>query len=48
MQIVSFRGQDLEMFNCSMNTATTETLTFISSCNSAQLFTQNIFAYEVT
>jgi len=48
MQIINFRGQDLEMFNCRMNIATTETLKFISPGNSAQPFTQNIFAYEVT
>lgn len=48
MQNIDFRGQDLEMFNCRTNTATTETLKFILSGNSAQPFTQNSLAYEVT
>ena len=48
MQTISFRGQDLEMFNCRTNTATTETLKFISPGNCVQPFTQNGFAYEVT
>jgi len=48
MQTINFRGEDLEMFNCRTNIATTETLKFISPGNRVQPFTQNSFAYEVT
>jgi len=39
MQTINFRRQDVEKFNCRTNTATTETLKFISPGNSVQPFT---------